>query len=151
MVEHHDIKNPKDDSINFVIYDTPRWNDKIELLFKIYMRYLDGAILLFNISYENDIDELPFCLKIIEDYFELEEFPILLIGTCADSLKDVNLEKFSELMKKYKFIKYFEVSSTRFKNVNESVQFMFDYICEKYQLGKTLPKSKTGQNNDKKK
>ena len=49
MVEHHDIKNPKDDSINFVIYDTPRWNDKIELLFKIYISNFFN-ITLFNIN-----------------------------------------------------------------------------------------------------
>ena len=65
------------------------------------MRLIDGAILLFDLSSVNDIDELPFCLEIFENYFELEEFPILLVGTKADREMEVHSEKISDLMEKY--------------------------------------------------
>ena len=100
-VQFYSIKNPKDNKINFIIYDTPRWTDRYTFLFNIYMRLIDGAILLFDLSSVNDIDELPFCLEIFENYFELEEFPILLVGTKADIEMEVHPGKISDLMEKY--------------------------------------------------
>ena len=34
-VQSYSIKNPKDDKINFLIYDTPRWTDRYTFLFNI--------------------------------------------------------------------------------------------------------------------
>ena len=67
----------------------------------------------------------------LTDYFELEEFPILLIGNKADLGKQVKQEEIDELLAKEKFIGYFEVSSKTLTNVEESKDFMLHYIYEK--------------------
>ena len=36
-VQFYSIKNPKDDKINFIIYDTPRWTDRYTFLFNIFI------------------------------------------------------------------------------------------------------------------
>ena len=67
----------------------------------------------------------------ITDYCELEEFPVLLVGNKADLEKKVKQEEIDEFLAKEKFIKYFEVSSRTLTNVEESGDFLLEYICDK--------------------
>ena len=88
--------------------------------------------MLFDLSQREDFDDnLPHCLKMITDYFELEELPVLLVGNKADLEKQVEQEEIDEILAKEKFIGYFEVSSKTLNNVEESGDFILDYICEK--------------------
>ena len=103
----------------------------MEKIIRGYIRNIDGIILLFDLSNKEDFDGLPFCMNIITDYYELEEFPVMLIGNKADLEKKISNEEIEEFMKKYKFIKYFEVSSHNLSSLEESINFMLDFIYEK--------------------
>ena len=118
-------------NINFCIYDTCRWNGRYDNIVKNYIFIADAVILLFDISDKNDFDELPKCLRMITDYFELEDFPVLLIGNKIDIKKAVKDEEIKEFLKKEEFIGYYEVSSKTFLNVDNSLNFMLNYIYEK--------------------
>jgi len=47
---------------------------------KYHLRYNDGVLLLFDISSRDDFNGLNYCLSLITDYLELEDFPVLLIA-----------------------------------------------------------------------
>ena len=67
----------------------------------------------------------------ITNYFELEEFPVLIIGNKADKERNVKKEEIEEFLKNEKFIGYYEVSSKTLLNIEESIDFMIDNIYEK--------------------
>ena len=81
-----------------------------------------------------DFDDLPYCLRMITNYFELEEFPVLLIGNKVDLEKKVDQNDIERLLKTYNFINYFEVSSKTLLNVEESLNFIMNYIKKKEKL-----------------
>ena len=67
----------------------------------------------------------------INKFHKLEEFPVLLIGNKADLEINVDKTEIKEFIKERKFIHYFEVSCKNHINVEESVNFMVNYIFEK--------------------
>jgi len=87
--------------------------------------------LYYYLSKKEDFENIPYFLTKIAEYFELEEFPILLVGNKADLEKKVKQEEIDELSAKEKFIGYFEVSCKNLTNVDESFSYMLDYIREK--------------------
>ena len=119
------------ENIKFFIYDSCRWNLRFRSLIYNNIQFADGIILLFDISNRNDFEELPNCLEMITDYYELEDFPVLLVGNKADKEKYVKDEEIKEFLKKEEFIGYYEVSSKTLFNVDESFNFMLDYIYKK--------------------
>ena len=127
------LKNyPKLENTTFQIWDTCHWKGRNDSLIQNYIFYSDGIILLFDLSERYDFnDNLSHCLKMITDYFELEELPVLLVGNKVDLKKQVEQEEINKLLAKEKFIGYFEVSAKTLKNVAESGDFMLDYLCEK--------------------
>ena len=130
-VERINISNPKYENMKFILYDPGRWNGRFDSIIHSYIQKCDGIILLFDISDKNDFYDLPYCLRMITDYYELEDFPVLLIGNKADEEKLVNEEEIEEFFKKEKFIGYFEVSCKNNSKVSESVEFILNYIYEK--------------------
>ena len=84
----------------------------------------------------------------ISDYYELEEFPVLLIGNKSDKEKNAKKEEIDKFLDKNKFIGYFEVSCKNNSNVQESMNFIFDYIYEK---DKVFPIDQKEINNKKRK
>ena len=84
----------------------------------------------------------------ITDYYEVEEFPVLLIGNKSDKEKNVQKEEIDKFLDKNKFIGYFEVSYKYNSNVQESMNFIFDYIYEK---DKVFPIDQKEMNNKKRK
>ena len=86
-------------------------------------------------------------LEKITDYYELEEFPVLLIGNKSDLEKDIQKEEIDKFLDKNEFIGYFEVSCKNNYNIQDSMNFIFDYI---YEREKVFPKVKI-EANDKKK
>ena len=125
------IKNPKNENMKFKVYDTCRWNDAYESIVLSILRIADGVILLFDISEKNDFNNLPHCLNMIQKNFNLKKFPVLLIGNKADLEKNVDKEEIENFVKINNLIGYFEVSSKNFLNVDESFNFMFNYLYEK--------------------
>ena len=115
----------------FVIFDTCRWEERFRSINQIYLSTSDVVILLFDLSYRNDFNELKLCLDIISDYYELEDFPVLLIGNKADLKKEVTYEEIKEFQVKENLIGYFEVSCKELLNVDKSLNFMINYIYEK--------------------
>ena len=73
-----------------------------------YRKYLsnsDAILLLFDLSRKEDFNELKKCLDMINDYYELEDFPVLLIGNKADLGKAVTDEEIKQFQEKEHFIK----------------------------------------------
>ena len=91
----------------------------------------DGIVLLFDISKKSDFARLPEFVKMINEYYQLENFPVLLVGNKSDLDSEINEEEIRNFLEKEKFIKYFEVSCKTHKNVEESVNYMVNYIYEK--------------------
>ena len=130
-IDYQMITNSKYENFKFLLYDTSHWNGRFDPLIQRQIFKSDAVILLFDISKKEDFDNLNHCLRMISDYFELEEFPVLLIGNKADLEKNVNKDDIDKYVKENNFIGYFEVSSKTLLNVDESVDFMLNYIYEK--------------------
>ena len=126
-----DYRMKKYENMKFIVFDTCRWNGTFHFMTYNYIIMADGIILLFDISDRKDFEELPNCLEMITDYYELEDFPVLLIGNKADKEKAVKDEEIKEFLKKEEFIGYYEVSSKTLFNVDESFNFMLNYIYKK--------------------
>ena len=139
-IEKLQCKYSKCEDIKFNLFDTCRWDGRFDSIIRRYLFLADGVILLFDLSKKVDFEQLPDCLSLITDYYELEEFPVLLVGNKADLEKKVEDKEIEQFAEKNKFIKYFEVSSKTMTNVDESINFMFDYIYEK---NKVFPIAKT--------
>ena len=115
----------------FLLWDTPRWFGSFDNQIKNKINKADGVILMFDLSKKNDFDELPQLLKLITEFHELKNFPVLLIGNKSDldiKVDEYEIEKFFD---KENFIGYFEVSCKNYKGVEESVDFMINYIYKK--------------------
>ena len=113
---------------SFFLWDTTRWGGRFVQLIKIFLKDVDGVILMFDLSYKNDFDNLPNLLNMITEFHELENFPVLLIGNKSDKDIKVDENEIERFLDKENFIGYFEVSSKTNKNVDESVDFMVNYI-----------------------
>ena len=118
-------------NMNFSFNDSFAWKGRHDYTIKRSILMSDGIILLFNISDRSDFENLPYCLSMITNFYELEGFPVLLIGNKVDKEKAVKDEEIQEFLKKEKFIGYYEVSSKTLFNVDQSFNFMLDYIYKK--------------------
>ena len=116
---------------SFFLLDTTRWGGRFVQLIKIFLKDADGVILMFDLSYKNDFDNLPNLLNMITEFHELENFPVLLIGNRSDLDIEVDENEIKKFMDKENFVGYFEVSCKTHKNVEESVDFMVNYIYKK--------------------
>ena len=83
---------------------------------------------MFDLSNKKDFDDLPRLLNMITEDHELENFPVLLIGNKSDLDIKVDENEIKKFLDKENFIGYFEVSCKEYKNVEESVDFMVNYI-----------------------
>ena len=147
-IDYINVSYSKNKDKKFIIYDTSRWNGRFDGMIRNYLNIADGVLLLFDLSSRNDFDQLPVCLNMITDYYELEEFPVLLIGNKADLEKKVDDTEIKQFIQKNKFIRYFEVSSKTMTNVEESINFMMDYI---YERDKVFPVGEAIKNTKRKK
>ena len=78
-----------------------------------------------------DFNGLSKLVEMITEFYNMEDFPVLLIGNKSDLDIQVNKEEINNFLEKEKFIGYFEVSCKTHKNVEESVNYMVNYINEK--------------------
>ena len=127
-------------NVEFYLWDCVHWGGRFDSIISKHIKGSDGVILLFDISNMHDFDKLPSFIVMIKDFHKLEDFPILLIGNKCDLDIKINEEKINEFLKTDKFIGYFEVSCKTRKNVEESVNFMINYIYEKEKLKLLLEK-----------
>ena len=123
------IKKIKTTEIN--LWDTARWGGRFDGSVNICIKYADGIILMFDLSSERDFYNLPQFLNMITEYHELKKIPILLIGNKSDLDIKVDEKEIEKFLDKENFIGYFEVSSKTNKNVDESVDFMVNYVYKK--------------------
>ena len=112
----------------FKLWDTIRWGGKFDNLVKICIKNTDGFILMFDLSDKNDFNKLP---QLLNEFHELKNFPVLLIGNKSDKDIKVDANEIEKFLDKENFIGYFEVSSKTHKNVDESVDFMVNYVYKK--------------------
>ena len=115
----------------FLFLDSYRWGGFFDSQVKAYIKNADAVILLFDLSEKEDFDNLPKLLNMITEIHELKDFPVLLIGNKSDLEIKVNKNEIEKFLDKENFIGYFEVSSKTNKNVDESVDFMVNYIYKK--------------------
>jgi len=125
------IKYNKLKYTKFKLWDSCRWGGRFDSFLEDYIFLANGIILLFDLSVKKDFDNLSICLRMISDYHELEEFPVLLVGNKADLPKEVKQEEIDEFVAKEGLIGYFEVSCKASSKVEESLKFMVDYISQK--------------------
>ena len=121
-----DIK--KINKTKFCLVDSSRWGGKYNWLISKKIIKADGVILMFDLSNKKDFDDLPRLLNMITEDHELENFPVLLIGNKSDLDIKVDENEIKKFLDKENFIGYFEVSCKAYKNVEESVDFMVNYI-----------------------
>ena len=117
--------------IKFYLNDCCCWGGKYDTIVKDKIKLVDGIILLFDISNMEDFNGLSKLVEMITEFHNMEDFPVLLIGNKSDLDIQINKIEINEFLKKKKFIGYFEVSCKTHKNVEESVNFMVNYINEK--------------------
>ena len=117
--------------IRVILYDMPRWYGKFDALVPIFLRQADGVLLLFDISSREDFDTLGYCLSLITNYLELEDFPVLLIANKIDLKRSISKEEIEKFQKDNGLIGYFEVSCRDGYNVNDSFDFLIDYLIKK--------------------
>ena len=130
-LDKFNIQAPNPINKKIIIYDTARWGGKFDSIIRMNLLHSDGVLLLFDLSSKDDFNRLPHCLDMITDLYELEDFPVLLIGNKADLKKEVLDEEIKEFQIKGNFIGYFEVSCKNLRNVNESLDFLINYLYEK--------------------
>ena len=114
-----------------MLYDTTRWNGQYDSLIPVFLAKADGVLLLFDSSTKTDFDGLKDCLNIITNFYELEDFPVLLIANKIDLGKIVENEEIEKFQKENQLIGYFEVSCKTGYNVIESFDFFMEYIIQK--------------------
>ena len=125
------LQTPKPIDKEVFIFDTACWGGRYDRLNQNYLINADGVLLLFDLSSKDDFDGLPHCLDMITDFYELEDFPVLLIGNKSDLKKEVNEEEIKQFQINGNFIGYFEISCKNLRNVNESLDFLINYLYEK--------------------
>ena len=108
--------------------DNSLWGGRLDFQVRMLLKNADGVILMFDLSDKNDFNNLPRLLYLISEFYELNNFPILLIGNKSDRDIKVDENEIERFLDKENFIGYFEVSSKTNKNVEESVDFMVNYI-----------------------
>ena len=124
--------NPSfNDNLKIQLYDMLRWNGRFDSLIPNYLKSADGVLLLFDISSRKDFEGLNHCLGLITDYFELDDFPVLLIANKIDLERVISTEEIEKFQKDNELIGFFEVSCKKMINVKESFDFLVDYIIKK--------------------
>ena len=128
----YEILNPSfDQNIKIQLFDTARWGGKFDSLIPLYLKNADGVILLFDISVRKDFEDLNYCLSLIRNYLELEDFPVLLIANKIDLERQVEKKEIEQFQKDNGLIGYFETSCLEGTNIIESFDFMADYLIKK--------------------
>ena len=123
------IKKLKTTEIN--LWDTIRWDGSNGGLINYCIKNADSIILMFDLSSESDFYNLPQFLSMVTEHHELKKIPILLIGNKSDLDIKVDEKEIEKFLDKENFIGYFEVSCKKYKNVEESVDFMVNYVYKK--------------------
>ena len=115
----------------FYIWDSAHWGKQYDSIIQRFIKKTDGVILMFDLSKKEDFEDLPRLLDLITEFHELENFPVLLIGNKSDLVINVDKNEIEKFLVKENFIGYFEVSCKNYKNVEESVNFMVNYVYKK--------------------
>ena len=122
----------KINSTRFYLLDSFYWGGRYDYYINRQIeKDADGIILMFDLSRKEDFDDLPRLLNLITECDELKNLPVLLIGNKSDLDIKVDENEIKKFLDKNNFIGYFEVSCKLNKNVQESVDFMVNYIYEK--------------------
>ena len=89
----------------YYLWDTSRW---CETFYGIIIRQIknkaDGVILMFDLSYRKDFDDLPSLLNLITECDELKNLPVLLIGNKSDLDIKVDENEIKKFLDKNNFI-----------------------------------------------
>ena len=91
-----------------------------------------GALLLFDITRYQSFSNLREWVTLLRSREEEYELPILLLGTKSDlaDVREVYTEDIDKFVQDYNLIGYFETSSKSGENIDESVQFLIQYIFD---------------------
>ena len=124
--------NPSFNSdIDVSLCDMPRWNGGVDCLIHTFICRADGILLLFDVSSREDFDNLGYCMSMITNYLEVEDFPVLLIANKIDLERAVLKEEIEKFKNDNGLIGYFGISWLKGINVKESFDFLMDYIIKK--------------------
>lgn len=89
-----------------------------------------GALLMFDITRYQSFSNLKEWVTLLRSGEEDYELPILLLGTKCDlaDVREVYSEDINKFVEFYNLIGYFETSSKRGINIDESVKYLVQYI-----------------------
>ena len=125
------------EDINLVIWDINCEEREINNSFKILKKYIEGLILVFDVTKKKSFEYLNFILDTIKEYFNA--LPIILFGNKIDIDKD-KWEIISEEATKFakeKGFAYFETSAKTKEKINQGILFITNRIYDiKYDKNK---------------
>ena len=132
--------------------------DKNECITKIFCKDAHGAIILYDSTKENGIDEWVFFFKEYSTikwknsldsnstFFDGSSLPIMLIENKIDLIDNYIEDKNEEFVVKYNYITKFGVSAKTGINVNSSLEYLILCIIDK--LSKISESSLESRNNN---
>ena len=121
----------------FKIFDTPG-QERYRSFSNTYLKISDGFFMVFAVDNKESFERGISWIKDIEDYFNLEEKVLFLLGTKIDvkpEEKQVTKEEVEEIAKSMN-IKYFETSARTKEGINEAFEEMFKDVLEQYKMNR---------------
>ena len=120
-------------NIEVELCDMIRWGSKFDSMISNFFINTDGILLLFDVNSRDDFNKLNDLLTLIRNYFELDDFPVLLIANKIDlpHTRMIFEEEIKQFQKDNKLIGYFEVSCKENINVQNSFDFLVNFIYKK--------------------
>ena len=123
--------NVKNKLVKLQIWDTAG-QERFRSIIKSYYRGASGALVCFDINNRDEFIEVPEWIEKIRKLNIDKEVEIIVVATKAEkkSNNPVTLEELENLSNEYK-VNFFEVSSYKFKNIDEPFLLLSDNIMKK--------------------
>ncbi|MFX0087544.1 MAG: Rab family GTPase [Candidatus Hodarchaeota archaeon] len=117
--------------VNLVIYDVAG-QKRFRILRDVFFRRANGAILVFDLTRHETLDELDEWKQQIDE--RLGEIPLILVGNKSDLEDKINIDYETledKIIPKFKPIKYLETSAYQDQNVRETFKLLTREILKR--------------------
>lgn len=109
--------------VDIKIWDTCG-EEKFKAVTQKYYRDANGILVLFDLTSPTSFSNIEGWIKQIENTININKIPIILIGAKSDLDKKVKSVEIDQIILKYGFIEYIEISS----KTGTNVEIVFDKI-----------------------
>ena len=135
---HRKIIKIENKSIFLDIYDTAG-QENYRTLVRSFIGGADGILLLYDISDKNSFDLVSKWMKSLEDYVDLKEIGLIIVGNKIDlqeECRQVTVEMREELEERHK-VRVMEASAKENINVKEIFELLTDDMIKIKSKGKS--------------